>query len=104
MTKIAETEKFAANGSYAVAIDGRSLLVIKHGDEYRAFENRCPHTGDTLDPMGGSVASEDGLLLECQRHAAQFIATTGECVGGPCLGESLTPVPVLVSQGALYLD
>ena len=68
------------------------------------YRNSCPHTGETLDPMGGSVAGSDGLLLTCQRHAAQFITRSGECVGGPCQGEQLQAVPFTLSQGDLYLD
>lgn len=104
MSKIAELEALPENGTCNVVCAGRNLLVARRGDDFHVYENRCPHTQETLDPMGGSVASDDGLLLECQRHAAQFVATTGECVGGPCLGEHLEPVAVIVSQGALYLD
>jgi nitrite reductase/ring-hydroxylating ferredoxin subunit len=54
--------------------------------------------------MGGSVASADGQLIHCQRHAAVFLASTGECVGGPCQGESLDPVGFTLSNGDIYLD
>jgi nitrite reductase/ring-hydroxylating ferredoxin subunit len=104
MSLIGELTEFSTPGSYGVNVNGRPLLVVNARGEYFVFENRCPHTQETLDPMGGSVASEDGLLLQCQRHAAQFIATTGECVGGPCLGEQLAPVPFTLAPDALYLD
>ena len=104
MSLIGELTDFANPGSYGTTVNGRPLLVVNIQGEFYVFENRCPHTQETLDPMGGSVASEDGLLLKCQRHAAEFIATTGECVGGPCLGEALQPVAFTQAPDALYLD
>ena len=67
-------------------------MVLRRDREIVIFRNSCPHTRESLDPMGGSVASDDGQLIHCQRHAAVFLASTGECVGGPCQGESLDPV------------
>lgn len=104
MSKLADVADLPEEGTCNVVCAGRNLLIVRRHDAIQAYENSCPHTRETLDPMGGSVASEDGLLLECQRHAAQFLAATGECVGGPCLGEHLEPVAVIVSQGAIYLD
>jgi nitrite reductase/ring-hydroxylating ferredoxin subunit len=104
MSLIGEVAQFSQPGSYGVTVNGRQLLVVNVQGDFFVFENRCPHTQETLDPMGGSVASDDGLLLQCQRHAAQFIAKTGECVGGPCLGEQLEPVAFTQAPEALYLD
>lgn len=94
----------AANTSASVTIDGRDLILVDHGGSVYAYDNACPHTGETLDPMGGSVTTAGGALLRCQRHAAEFDATTGECVGGPCIGERLTPVAVTVVGREIYLD
>ncbi len=94
----------ARNTSASVTVDGLELIVADHNGELYAYENLCPHVGESLDPMGGSVSSEDGSLLRCQRHAAEFLSHTGECVGGPCLGESLRPVPIIVVDQTIYLD
>lgn len=92
------------NTSCSIELEGRALLLVKAQGKLYLYENRCPHTGDSLDPMGDSVVSEDGQLMTCQRHAAQFIASTGECVGGPCQGEHMQPVAFTESGGQLYLD
>lgn len=104
MSRIADLTRFPQDGSYSVSLAGRPLLVVRRRSAWFVYANRCPHTGESLDPMGGSVASEDGLLLTCQRHAAQFVAATGECVGGPCQGQFLEPVPFTVTNDGLYLD
>lgn len=97
-------ETMPDNSSCSVNVEGRNLLLVKRHGELFLYANHCPHTGESLDPMGGSIASAEGLLLTCQRHAAQFISDTGECVGGPCLGESIEAVAFTYSGGELYLD
>ncbi len=104
MAHIGDTADFPGDGTYPVTLDGMPLLVVRRAEAFFVYMNRCPHTRESLDPMGGSVLSADGLLLECQRHAAQFITETGECVGGPCPGEFLEALPCIVSAGGLYLD
>ncbi|MFT4520284.1 MAG: nitrite reductase/ring-hydroxylating ferredoxin subunit [Halioglobus sp.] len=104
MSVINNIEDIPDNSTSSVDCDGRLLLVVKRAGEVFIYDNRCPHTGDTLDPMGGSVASDDGLLIKCQRHAAEFISDTGECVAGPCQGEHLEPVAFTLSGDDVYLD
>jgi nitrite reductase/ring-hydroxylating ferredoxin subunit len=104
MSLIGNIEDFPDNSSSNVSQEQRPLLLIKRAGALFIYHNRCPHTGESLDPMGGSVASTDGLLLQCQRHAAQFVSDTGECVAGPCQGERLEPVAFTLSNGDIYLD
>lgn len=97
-------DDIADNSTQALTIDGRALLLVKHRGELYLYENNCPHANETLDPMGGSLSNAGGDLIRCQRHGAEFLASDGECVGGPCLGERLTAVPFTPSGGAIYLD
>lgn len=104
MSLIGNFEEFPDNSTRSISVDQRSLLIVKHAENIFIYANRCPHTGETLDPMGGSVANAGGLLLQCQRHAAEFVSTSGECVSGPCQGEQLEPVAFTLSGGDIYLD
>ncbi|GEM_PF-820613 len=92
------------NTSRSVTVDGRPLLLVNRHGALFLYENRCPHTGDSLDPQGGSLSDTSGGLLTCQRHGAQFLAENGQCVGGPCLGASLTAVPFSVISGHIVLS
>jgi nitrite reductase/ring-hydroxylating ferredoxin subunit len=92
------------NASRSVTVDGRPLILAVHGGQLFAYDNNCPHANETLDPMGGSVSEAGGSLLRCQRHGAEFLAATGECVAGPCLGERLNPVAIIAVDGKVYLD
>ena len=104
MSLIGNVEDIPDNSTSSIMVDQRSLLLVKRAGDLFIYDNHCPHTGESLDPMGGSVASADGLLIQCQRHAAEFVSTTGECVAGPCQGEQLEIVPFTLSGGDVYLD
>jgi len=104
MSRIGHIGDFPENSTRSIEWGHLSVLVVRRAGQVFLYQNCCPHTRETLDPLGGSLAAGNGLLIECQRHAAQFIADTGECVGGPCLGESLQAIPFTLSEGAIYLD
>lgn len=93
-----------ANTSRSVTLEGRDLIIASSAGALYLYENRCPHTGETLAPLGGSVSEAEGSLLRCQRHGAEFLAATGECVSGPCQGERLTAVPFTAVDEEIYLD
>lgn len=94
----------ANNSSRSVTLDGRQLLLVNVGGELYLYENICPHAHETLDPLGGSLSDDSGELIHCQRHNAEFLAATGECVAGPCMGESLLPVAFTAVGDQIYLD
>lgn len=83
--------------------DAESLIVYRDGDHVRAWLNICPHAGRRLDWAPGQfLKSKDGHLV-CAAHGASFDLTGGECVAGPCRGESLRVVGVTVRDGAVWL-
>jgi len=80
-----------------------SLIVHRDGDIVRAWLNVCPHAGRRLDwAPGRFLLSKDGLLV-CAAHGASFELARGECVAGPCRGESLRAVAVAVRDGMVVL-
>lgn len=97
-----------ADGAFAEAeasIEGEaeSLLLYRDGDAVRAWLNICPHAGRRLDWAPGQfLKTKDGLLV-CAAHGASFELLGGECVAGPCRGESLRAVEVVVRDGAVWL-
>ncbi|WOJ98066.1 Rieske 2Fe-2S domain-containing protein [Congregibacter brevis] len=94
----------ADNSSQSVTLEGRSLILVNRRGELFLFENNCPHANESMDPLGGSLSDDSGDLIRCQRHGAEFLAHTGECVAGPCMGETLTPVAFTLAGGQIYLD
>lgn len=84
--------------------DAESLVVHRGADDgVRAWFNVCPHAGRRLDwAPGRFLVSKDGLLV-CAAHGASFELARGECVAGPCRGESLRAVAVEVRDGMVVL-
>ncbi|MDI9237396.1 Rieske 2Fe-2S domain-containing protein [Lysobacter sp. LF1] len=83
--------------------DAESLILYRDGDHVRAWLNICPHAGRRLDWAPGQfLKSKDGLLV-CAAHGASFELVRGDCVAGPCRGESLRAVEVSVRDGAVWL-
>ena len=83
--------------------DAESLILYRDGDHVRAWLNICPHAGRRLDWAPGQfLKSKDGHLV-CAAHGASFELAGGECVAGPCRGESLRAVDVSVRDGAVWL-
>ncbi|MGH8031893.1 MAG: Rieske (2Fe-2S) protein [Luteimonas sp.] len=83
--------------------DAESLLLYRDGDAVRAWFNVCPHAGRRLDWSPGEfLLSKDGHLV-CAAHGASFELQHGECVAGPCRGESLRAVAVAVRDGKVFL-
>lgn len=82
--------------------DPESVIVYRQGEAVRAWLNVCPHAGRRLDWAPGQfLKSKDGLLV-CAAHGASFELQGGECVAGPCRGESLRAVAVEVRDGAVW--
>ncbi len=83
--------------------DAESLILYRTGDRVRAWLNVCPHAGRRLDWAPGQfLKSKDGLLV-CAAHGASFELDNGDCVAGPCRGDSLRAVDVVVVDGEVRL-
>ena len=97
-----------ADGGFA-AIDAlfegtpESLILHRDGNAVCAWLNICPHAGRRLDWSPGEfLKSRDGLLV-CAVHGASFELQRGECVAGPCRGDRLHAVEVVVRDGQVFL-
>jgi nitrite reductase/ring-hydroxylating ferredoxin subunit len=78
-----------------------SLILLRRGDAVRGWLNVCPHAGRRLDWVPGKfLLSKTGQLV-CAVHGASFELDAGECVAGPCRGQSLRAVAVRVDADGM---
>ncbi len=92
-----------AEAEAVVGGSAESLILHRDGAAVRAWLNVCPHQGRRLDWAPGKfLTSKDGLLV-CAVHGASFELQGGACVAGPCRGDALHPVAVVVRHGAVFL-
>jgi nitrite reductase/ring-hydroxylating ferredoxin subunit len=83
--------------------DPRPFLVVRAGGRVAAYENVCPHAGSPLDWLPDRFLDVDRRRILCATHGALFRIADGHCIGGPCAGKALTPVPIQIADGAIYL-
>lgn len=67
----------------------RQGFVLRHGESFFAYHNRCPHWGVDLDMGEGRFFSSLTEMIFCSSHGALFEVSSGYCVMGPCVGSSL---------------
>ncbi|WP_448500633.1 Rieske (2Fe-2S) protein [Sphingomonas sp.] len=76
-------------------------FVVRRGDCVRGYVDRCPHAGLPLAQTLDQYLTPDGSRITCGWHGALFEIDSGRCVGGPCIGQSLTPWPVIQRNGQI---
>ena len=80
------------------------IMLVRHQGRFHAYANRCPHTGGPLDWVPGRFLDLQGRWIQCATHDALFRIEDGFCVHGPCVGQSLVPVPVRTEAGAVWVE
>ncbi len=76
-------------------------FVVRRGDDVYGYVDRCPHMGLPLAQVLDGYLTPDGERIACSWHGAIFAVEDGACLGGPCMGQPLTPWPVTVCDGAV---
>ncbi|MET4898364.1 Rieske (2Fe-2S) protein [Sphingomonadaceae bacterium jetA1] len=76
-------------------------FVVRRGDTVHGYVDRCPHMGLPLAQELDGYLTPDGHRIACAWHGAVFAVENGHCLGGPCVGQALTPWPVTVIDGAI---
>lgn len=87
-------------GARGFKLEGQaSVFVVRQGAALYAYRDLCPHYGDTSLPWRKDAYLDPlGKRIMCAAHGALFDIDSGLCTSGPCLGESLTRVPVQISE------
>lgn len=73
-----------------------TLFVVRHAGRLHAWLDACPHwRGAPMAWRKDAYLSGDRQRIVCAAHGARFDIDTGLCTLGPCIGESLTRVPLI---------
>jgi nitrite reductase/ring-hydroxylating ferredoxin subunit len=82
-----------------------TVFAVRRGRTVRVWADRCPHHGTPLPWRKDAYLNAARDRIVCNAHGALFELDTGLCVQGPCVGESLRPLPcTLTDDGELMLD
>ena len=91
------------NQAREFTVGDSAVFTVKRGDRVYVYRNRCPHLGIELNIQPDEFLDRDGMLIQCANHGALFVVETGECVAGPCLGQSLQALRCKVEDGKLWV-
>ena len=80
------------------------LLVCYAKNKFAGYLNSCPHTGVNLNWQPDQCFDYTEQYLACSVHGALFQPDDGKCIYGPCNGQSLTPVKLIIEENAVYID
>ena len=87
--------------SGAVAVN---IFLININNNFFAYENRCPHTGVTLNWQPDQFFDIENHFIQCSTHGALFRFDDGYCVRGPCVGAKLKSLPLKIDDGEVYVE
>ncbi|MFC3943481.1 Rieske (2Fe-2S) protein [Pseudomonas gingeri NCPPB 3146 = LMG 5327] len=93
MKFLCASQMLADNSSRGFEVDGRSLLAVRREGRVYLYQNRCPHRGIALEWQPDQFLDASASLIQCATHGALFLIESGECVAGPCVGQSLLALP-----------
>ena len=90
--------------TWCVNVGDFGIVLVRQGDQIRAFVNACPHQYLPLDYRSDQLVSADGTKLICSNHDATFDIETGQGVGGFGQGCELDAIPVTVSGDEVLIS
>lgn len=90
-------------GSKGFSNGTSGILVVRQGSDVFVYENRCPHRGIPLEWTPDQFLDSSGRLIQCATHGALFLPESGECIAGPCSGDSLRKLDGYVHNGVVWL-
>lgn len=85
-------------------LEGQSIFLVRRQNKVYAYRNRCPHLGINLEWQPDQFLDADACLIQCAMHGALFIIESGQCISGPCTGQSLTALPCDIENGDIWVQ
>ncbi|WP_315785436.1 Rieske (2Fe-2S) protein [Bradyrhizobium sp. SZCCHNPS1003] len=85
--------------------DGQdSLFVVRWQGQLHGWRNACPHVdGAPMAWRRDAYLNAEGTRIVCHAHGAEFMPDTGLCVQGPCRGEQLSRIELVVADDELFV-
>lgn len=104
MKFLCASSELAPNASLGFDIDGRKLFAVRREGIAYFYINRCPHRGVPLEWQPHQFLDPSASLIQCATHGALFLIESGECVAGPCAGQSLAALPGREDEQGLWVQ
>lgn len=103
MNEVCHRDSIAEQESKGFKINGYSLFVVKMDGQIHVYENSCPHLGINLEYQEDQFLDVEKRFIQCANHMALFEIENGNCISGPCTGQSLTKIPFSINADGMIL-
>lgn len=104
MQRLCASDELDEGSSRGFRVAGSALLLVRRDGRAYAYRNRCPHRGIPLEWQADQFLDVSGSLIQCATHGALFLIESGECVAGPCAGESLEALPCHERDDGIWVE
>jgi nitrite reductase/ring-hydroxylating ferredoxin subunit len=94
MLRLCAPDELAEGQSRGFEVAGEKLFAVRKNGQLYAYRNRCPHRGIALEWLPDQFLDASASLIQCATHGALFLIESGECVAGPCAGQSLQTLAI----------
>lgn len=98
------TSELAEASSRGFVLEGQKLFAVRRNQQAYVYANRCPHRGVALEWQPDRFLDQSASLIQCATHGALFLIENGECVAGPCAGQSLTAIPCREDSQGIWVQ
>ena len=103
MLLLCPTDRLAEGQSRGFEIEGEKLFAVRKDGQVYLYRNRCPHKGISLEWLPNQFLDSSASLIQCATHGALFLIDSGECVAGPCAGQSLLALTCKENPEGIWL-
>jgi nitrite reductase/ring-hydroxylating ferredoxin subunit len=103
MLLLCPTDRLAEGQSRGFEIEGEKLFAVRKDGQVHVYRNRCPHKGISLEWLPDQFLDASASLIQCATHGALFLIDSGECVAGPCAGQSLEALACMENSEGIWL-
>jgi nitrite reductase/ring-hydroxylating ferredoxin subunit len=103
MAQLCHINEIPDNTAKSFVVDELIFFAVKKESEVFLYLNQCPHLGVELNWQEDQFLDSENALIHCSTHGALFVIESGKCVAGPCMGDSLTPLPFTVVDGFITI-
>ena len=104
MFRLCASSAIAEGQSRGLHHGALALLAVRRQGRLYLYRNRCPHRGIALEWQPDRFLDASASLIQCATHGALFLIESGECIAGPCAGQSLTALPGREDEQGLWVE
>ena len=104
MSILCHSDEIAEGKSKGFQLGEKFLFAVKKNGQIYVYENSCPHLGIQLEWQADEFLDIDASMIQCSSHGALFKIDDGECVLGPCQGQSLNKIDFTLEQGMIKVQ